>query len=347
MTLVAGFSMGGPPAFVGDLLTSWKIPTEISLPTRPTLERHEASDGFFAHGLAQKLVIVRPYLLVAWAGSVSEAKKLITYLDAELPALYRDMEGKEHALLSVLDQLPSSLEVVAVILDEEWIRPFCVHTRGFSLGDKRFYLLGSGNETIFQFLVRMSEDMPEPDNSEGVAAISLLINFAGNALMAQHVSKFGLSESWGGGFEVVYVTKDGFRKADNILVRCWSLDSEWTLGNVGTSFLMHYEGTTLKLSSFGNSDRITTIESWLRKSSVISRSDLVAEWTVDLFYLAATGQHICTVQKEFPWSRSSSRFFFDQGALVGWNMDRSRIEKIVDKIKQRDALSAPFTSSTL
>ena len=200
MTLVAQFSMGGPPAFVGDLLTSWQIPTEVSLPTRAVAEVHETPDGYFAQGLAQKLVIVRSYLLIAWAGSVVEAKKLIACLDDALPETHDDFQGKEDALFSLLNQLPPSIEVVAVLFDGEWIRPLCIHTQGFQIEQKRFYLLGSGNKEIFDFLTYMTESMPEPDNSDGIAAISVLINFAGNALMAQHVSAFGLTESSGWGF---------------------------------------------------------------------------------------------------------------------------------------------------
>jgi len=73
VTLVAGLSIGGRPAFVGDLLTSWRVPTSITLPTHPKPEIHPNADGFFASGLAQKLVIVRPYLMIAWAGSVEVA----------------------------------------------------------------------------------------------------------------------------------------------------------------------------------------------------------------------------------------------------------------------------------
>src|ERR1035438_8785951 len=98
MTLVAGLSIGGCPAFVGDLLTSWRLPTKLVLPTRPEKEIHRGLDGNFAAGLAQKLVIVRPYLMIAWAGSISVIRSLVNDLDRMLTISWDDFEerSEEH-----------------------------------------------------------------------------------------------------------------------------------------------------------------------------------------------------------------------------------------------------------
>jgi len=196
MTLVAGLSMGGTPAFVGDLLVSRRLPSKARLPIRFDEELFAGAEGNFAAGLAQKLVIVRPYLLLLWAGELSIIRKLVNQLDRELPTSICDFYGNEDRLFSALDILPKSVEVVAVLIDGEFIRPFCVHARGFELEGKRFYLLGSGRETVFQFLLHVTSHMP-PDNNNGIASRAAMINFAGNAMMAQYASRFGLSESCG------------------------------------------------------------------------------------------------------------------------------------------------------
>jgi hypothetical protein len=87
MTLVAGFSCGGPPAFVGDLLTSWRVPSPLKLPIKEKEVTFQTGEKTFAAGLAQKLVIVRPYLLIAWAGLVSEVFELVRKLNEDLPAV--------------------------------------------------------------------------------------------------------------------------------------------------------------------------------------------------------------------------------------------------------------------
>jgi hypothetical protein len=76
MTLVAGLSFGGTPAFVGDILASWRLPTKIALPTRQEYDAYQSADGSFVADFAQKLIIVRPYLLIAWTGTVSVVYQL-------------------------------------------------------------------------------------------------------------------------------------------------------------------------------------------------------------------------------------------------------------------------------
>ena len=348
MTLVAGLSIGGRPAFVGDLLTSWRVPTSVTLPTRPELAIHANADGHFASGLAQKLIIVRPYLMIAWAGSVEVAHKLVRHLDEKLPQQLEQFPGNEDALLSALDVLPNTIEVVALLIYGDSIHPICVHTRGFEIDDRRLYLLGTGGEAFLEYALSATEVMPKPDNDEGFAARAVMLNFVGNAIMAQYSSKYGLSDSWGGGFEVAYVGDEGFAKVENILVRSWSLNLDGGLGHIGTSFLMHYEGDALHLTSFGEHERTTIVRSWLDSSLMIpQKKTIVVEWTIDLFFREQDGVRFCTVQKEFPWSRQRSEFDFRQGHLVSWKMDKNRVHKIIERIAKTDPHTDRFSFSTL
>ena len=347
MTLVAGLSFGGPPAFVGDLLVSWRLPSEVRLPVRFDEEVFPGAEGNFAAGLAQKLVIVRPYLLLIWAGEVSVIRTLVNKLNRELPSSIDDFLKSADLLFAALNVLPESVEVVAVAFDGEFIRPFCVHTRGFELEGKRFYLLGSGGESVFQFLLHATSQMP-PDNSDGFASRAAMINFAGNAIMSQYASKFGLSESWGGAFEVAYVTEKGFAKVDNILVRCWSLNADGGLGNIGASFFMHYRDSALVVSTFGDKEQTILVKSMIDGDPVSEpRAAANADWTVDLFYRESDGVHFCAVQYELPWSKNRSTFYFEEGSLVGWSMDKTRVEKIISKINNIGASTTPFLFSSL
>jgi hypothetical protein len=310
------------------------VPSALKLPIRTTEATFPTGDKTFAAGLAQKLIIVRPYLLIAWAGSTSEIHKLVRELNEVLPREIDELRGCTDALFRPLNGLTRDVEVVAVVIDGDWIRPYCIHTRGFELDDRRYYLLGTGSSTAYSFLTEMGRHMPIPDNSEGFAARSLLINFAANALMAHYVSEYGLSEAWGGGFEVAYASKKGFAKVNNILVRCWSVNEDGTLGSVGTSFLMHYQESALLITSFGDIERTTAVPSPLASSfNWKFRKKISAEWTVDLFYRPDNGQHYCAVQYEYPWSRSKSHFAFRDGRLSGWKMRKARVDKLVNMIK--------------
>ncbi|HEY2445217.1 MAG TPA: hypothetical protein VGI20_05700, partial [Rhizomicrobium sp.] len=81
--------------------------------------------------------------------------------------------------------------------------------------------------------------------------------------MAEFAAKIGLWSSWGGRFEVGYIDDDGFAKVNNVLTRCWSLNPGNELGNIGTSFLMYYEGDALHLTSFGDKRPTTIVPSWI------------------------------------------------------------------------------------
>jgi hypothetical protein len=204
--------------------------------------------------------------MIAWAGSVDVIKNLVQQLDRVLPKALDEFPGNEHTLLSILDVLPDSVEVVALLIYRDSIYPLCLHTRGFEIDSRRIYLLGSGGQAFLEYVLPATEVMPSIEGEDGFAARAVMVNFVASALMAQYAGKYGLSDSWRGGFEIAYISDEGFCKVDNVLVRCWSLNSDEQLGNIGISFLMHYEGDALYLTSFGERERTTIVKSWLDKS---------------------------------------------------------------------------------
>lgn len=58
MTVIAGVSVGGMPAFIGDLLISWRVPTAVDLLTRAEPGITPGLDDHFASSLDQKLVLI-------------------------------------------------------------------------------------------------------------------------------------------------------------------------------------------------------------------------------------------------------------------------------------------------
>jgi hypothetical protein len=78
-----------------------------------------------------------------------------------------------------------------------------------------------------------------------------------------------------------------------------------------------------------------------------SRKTVVPEWTIDLFYRVKDGFQFSAVQNEFPWSKQRTAFHFRQGRLVGWEMDKSRVDKIIERISKTDPTTERFSFSTL
>jgi len=166
MTLVAGLSLGGMPAFIGDLLTSWRLPAVADLPTRPDEEVHAGQGGYFAASLAQKLVIVRPYMLLAWAGSRSNADRILQKLDDALPGTVTDIEDWA-PIWEILNSCDEDSEMIALMIGQGMVQPLGIRTRGFEIDGKRVYLMGSGGPAFFEYLTEHPEAIPEDNEGDG------------------------------------------------------------------------------------------------------------------------------------------------------------------------------------
>ena len=348
MTLVAGLSIGGAPAFVADLLTSWRLQGEVEIPSQRSPGVFEGADGYFASGLAQKITIVRPYLMLAYAGRLSVARKIIEELDAILPMTAEEVTGSAHLFMAILDRTPDTLEMIALYFDGDNIHPLCLHTRGYEIDGRRLYILGSGRDVFFDYAVNMFGAIPNDDTPHGLVARAVMMRFASNAMMSQWAAGYGLNKSWGGGFEVAFTDDNGFKKVDNILIRAWSLGPNDEIGNIGTSFLQHYEGGDLHLTAFAE-EAVTTVIPSLVPSSIPGprRNEVIPEWTIDLIYCERRKHFVTAVQLDAPGSLGHAKFDFEVGELVGWQMEKARLDAVIKKMADNIECGDAFTVGLL
>lgn len=326
MTLVAGISIGGLPAFIGDLLLSWPVPSEVDLPTLRAPGVFRGMDKDFAAGLAQKLVIVRPYLLVAWAGVRREATRIIEALDAALPST-NQLHEHPFPLFEILNSCSEGTEMVALVIVGTSIFPFCVRTRGFEIDDKRVYLLGSGAGDFFSFLEESPELVPSQEREDGLLARATMLRFAARAMAFQITGK-GLENSWGGGFEIAFPTPDGFQKIDRLMFRAWKLEHDGTYEYSGHSFFLRYVGHDLFLSRFNPEEKTYVIKSPLSQSSVPDAYEKIwPEWTLELFILP-TGQVVEAARYHPPHRPVGDFVEYSQGALVGWHWEKAHVDNV-------------------
>ncbi len=291
--------------------------------------------GTYAKDLAQKLVIVRPYIMLAWAGSFSSARALIYELDRCLPTDVDDLKGRMDSLYEPMNRFAADgLELVVLIFDGQKIFPLCANTRGFEIDGRRIYLLGSGRDEFFNFTQWPDEAVPSFDTADGLVLRSTMLRFAANAMVWQYGVGYGLSESWGGGFEVAHVTSSGFTKVDNVLIRAWTIRSNGEVLNSGYSFLQHYDGSALNLTLFGQDNRTFRIPSLVPSDPVgDSRTTIAIEWTIDLFHDLNSGSIVNTVVRDRPGSNGQSTFNFDNAELVGWNIRKQRFEQVLERVR--------------
>lgn len=286
---------GGLPAFIGDLLLSWQLKTEVDLPAAWHPGVYPGQDKDHAAGLAQKMVIVRSYLMVAWAGSHADATRIVKALDQILPQTLSEL-SEPTPVFDILNTCPEGTELVALLVWEKTIRPLGVRTRGFELEGKRIYLMGSGAPDFFEFLQMHPEAIPDSDSADGLVARGTMLRFAARALTLQLVLGAGLENSWGGGFEIVYPDAGGFRKLDKLLFRAWMIDETGDYHNSGRSFFVKYYGSDLHLSWFNPEERVS--------ARSVSRASLKPENRISAISLSRTGKALSGVSRPIRQTRS-------------------------------------------
>lgn len=329
MTLVAGISVGGMPAFVGDLLISRRVPAPVDLPTLAEVKVAPGLDSHFAVGLAQKLVIVRPYLLIAWAGSRANADGIMRALDRILPEQAADFAHGEE-MLEILNGCAEDSEMVALLIHGGSVHPLGVRTRGFPVDGKRVYLLGSGGPDFFDYLETHPELVPGDESADGFLARAITLRFGARAMATQWISGTGLGQSWGGGFEVAYPEPDGFKKCDRLLFRAWKIDATGAYENSGRSFFTRYYRGDLFLSCFNPEEKTYVIRAPTGEPGVPPDYERIhPAWTVDLFAHEPSGSLI-EFARFHPDHRPVEDFVeLVNGQLAGWSMDQSHVEECV------------------
>ncbi|CAD5255598.1 MULTISPECIES: hypothetical protein [unclassified Bosea (in: a-proteobacteria)] len=331
MTLVAGLSVGGLPAFVSDLLISWRLPSQVDLPTQWSQGVHPGLGKDHAAGLAQKLVIVRPYLMIAWAGQRASAETIIRELDRILPKEWSDTDDFDK-LFKVVSTCSKETEMLVLFISKTGVQPFCVRTQGFELDGQRIYLLGSGAPSFFEFLQNSPGILPEQEQADGLLARANMLRFAARSLVLQLVTGAGLKESWGGGFEVAYPDKKGFQKVGNIMFRAWMIDEGGALHNSGKSFFSRYYGNDLYLSCFSTEEKTYVIRSPIGEiPNIPEYEEIHPDWILDFFILKKNGALIEFARYQYSGKPSIDLVQLANGALVGWALDQHYVEQCAAK----------------
>lgn len=329
MTLVAGISVGGLPAFIGDLLISWRLPAPVDLPTQAEESVRPGLGGQHAAGLAQKLLIVRPYLLLCWAGNFDEMSRIVTELDRVLPR--RPTKSSDFGMIfPILNTCAEGTELVALLNWDGGVHPFGVRTRGFELGERRIYLLGSGASDFFEYLESHPEVLPDQEIGEGNTARAIALRFAARAMLVQWKTGGGLKSSWGGGFEVAFPEPAGFRKVGDVLFRAWLVDVDGSYYGSDRSFFIRYYGHDLYLSCFNPGEKTYLVRSPIGEAiSPPAYQRVQPQWTVDVFLMKETASFV-EFARYNPLSRPAIDFVeFENGRVVGWTLDRHYVETCV------------------
>jgi hypothetical protein len=259
-------------------------------------------------GLCQKIAIVSPNLVVGWSGSYDTARDVISELRRRVVAERYTNEALQRDLNNLLPSYDAknSIGLVGFIRDPD--NRIAQFGRNYiKLNTKVFGdvgLLGSGLDDFEKFLTR-NETLPVADNHLQLNVLQRSVGFGlsmSGALLTFEVSSgAGLTDLYGGGYEIAVSERGEFKKIDDVLYAFWSVDveGEQMRGNFLPSrvFRYAYKDDLLRIRSvsFVRRAKTTSISEQLflvppvyrdlrsHEKADTSKPDLNARWLCNFF----------------------------------------------------------------
>lgn len=249
MTLIASFNWGGIPILVGDIMLSSQsatqgldeLPTALNLPATSL-----GSSAGHVVGAAQKIFIPHPHVALAWAGSALKARIFCK----EIRSALHQRRSAAKAVQAFLRQYPQQDlpdQLIMLWKEQEYFAQVTHGTAPFPLDPLESLTIGgSGQSYFFERITRRTDEMArmQPDP---FVAVALGIDICTSATLKQYLLQLGISDGWGGGFEIATFSRDRFRKIGNIHITPYLWD-----GNLNSAPLKLSQGPTFGVFYVGH-----------------------------------------------------------------------------------------------
>lgn len=231
MTVIAAFNVQGCPILFGDLLlTAETGPNDrvVAVPALGDVRDFFEGSGWTVAGLAQKVVLISPSCVVAWAGSWIAAKLLIS----QLREMAREIVLTADSILSFLQQHPDleqhPISLLGYVREDRGIKPFWYHANELFNGGELGVVsaAGTGAHVLREFAEVMARFPFAAKGQVGVGevAVSTALSLAGFLLRAEvHGGDAAptLRCMFGGGYEIASYLNGEFRKVGDLTFVVW------------------------------------------------------------------------------------------------------------------------------
>lgn len=231
MTLVCGFKgVREAPILIGDLLISDFTNGDAQRVALPTIGKiADVAPEWGSHpisGMRQKLTIISPYLAIGWSGSLIHARLLISDLIQETKTrsfthrtLGEYFQSYKHADLS-------EIQLTGFIIENGevgYIGWNCHQLR--DVLEEPVLICGSAthDKEVEGIISRIKSSFPTSHQlNAGISDSALGICVAGQFMMNDMLGGKSLSTFfYGGGYEIITVSQNGFYKLDKIGYMYW------------------------------------------------------------------------------------------------------------------------------
>lgn len=228
MTVIASYSVEGSPIILGDLLISGyeRGDSSLNIPGVGDVSNvFPKGSGFVPTSLCQKIVILDQYCALAWAGKKIIAASIINDLikiiedvgpnQSSIGDCLNDYQGEDISVIVVfVDNKDSNLTTVSINVAK-------YQTKNFGI----FQVSGTGDKTLIRMMQHLEqieiEHSTTPNLFDKVLASSL--NVISSLLPMSFYNHESLFNYFGGGYEIAYLSNEGFKKLDNIAYIFWSV----------------------------------------------------------------------------------------------------------------------------
>lgn len=229
MTIISAFNLGVCPVVIGDLLLSGheRLGEELEIPIGGSIhDTFPVGSGWSVVGLRQKIAIVAPNCIIAWAGSYIGAKIVIRELQSLFfsgTPSYGDLRDYFEGLRPDIANL--GVHFVGWINDREGLRRFnydaSLIERSPYLGE--FAAAGSGARAFAEIAKRLPLDII--CDAKGLTALERAVATSlmatGLMLQGELITQENLFNFFGGGYEIGALTDDCFSKIGDITYVFW------------------------------------------------------------------------------------------------------------------------------
>jgi|GEM_PF-1860651 len=226
MTAIIGFAVEGHPFLFGDLLVSGRdVGDSITLPTveRPNDFRPNTNSSV-ARGMLQKLYVINPKLMVAFAGNVGTANGLIAKL--------KDRFGREAPTDRELDEffaaIPKTAGAEVAILAALTVSEKTTYFLGYNAAafehptHGTIRLAGTGTDELHELFGKPMTMSASGESLNRLATgYGITLTAAGHFLAKETLTGVTLLNGFGGGFEIATRVSHGFAKLEDFVTVLW------------------------------------------------------------------------------------------------------------------------------
>ena len=262
MTLVVTIIKDEVMFMVSDILVSAQTKLapsgiHVSYPTKP---KEPISSTLTVTDLAQKITEVVAGLYVGCSGNATCASRFIGFLRMVLPKTFLTKEVLDKACSEYFALHRADLNLFSYMILFQDDRSVYFSYRGNidvidvpGLG--RLFVMGTGAQALMKYLKDSTFEakMANADRPRYLQVVAYMIEYIMSMMNAQNETGLGISDGWGGGFELVACQEEGvYRKINNIMFMSLKQNtSSQRIMNYefGKKYFQYYEGRDLIILS--------------------------------------------------------------------------------------------------